>query len=588
MPAAGDTASRFHAGRILGLAGALTLGVAAIWLIATALLARSELSAAQAELGSIRTTISSGDLAATPGQAAQLRRHAHRAHQLTTGPVWWLAQRLPGLGEPLRSVRGCAAQADELSRSVLTPLADRAGNLTLSTLVSHGQVQLAPISAAAPAIAEADRQLQAAAVIVDELPHNTWLGSVDRRRADFSAALGQLQDQIHRIDTVTSLLPPMLGDDGPRRYFLGLENEAESRGVGGIPGAFAIVTVNQGQLSFSQFGNDDALYRTRTALDLGPEYDQRYAPSDPTNTYANSTISPDFSDAAQIWAAMWSKQSGQRVDGAIAIDPTAISYLLAVTGPAPLGDGAAVTAANVVALTQQRLYQTHPDTVGRKAYLLQIASAIAERLVTAPGSAQLVSAAAHGAAERRIVVWSADPSLEKTLMTTGVSGTLQAGASPFAGFSTVNATGGKLDYYLHRSMTYDRSGCGLSTPSTTVATFTLRSEVPPGPLPSYVTVREDKPPYPTRPGDDKVLVSYYATPGSQIQSVTLDGKAVIVVPGTEKGLSVFTVPVEIARGATAVLAVTLHEPPRAGPVQILRQPAVNPLSVSVHEPSCAE
>ena len=46
---------------------------------------------------------------------------------------------------------------------------------------------------------------------------------------------------------------------------------------------------------------------------------------------------------------MWKKKSGQQVTGAIAIDPTALSYLLQVTGPATLPDGEVVSADNVVA-----------------------------------------------------------------------------------------------------------------------------------------------------------------------------------------------------------------------------------------------
>ena len=57
---------------------------------------------------------------------------------------------------------------------------------------------------------------------------------------------------------------------------------------------------------------------------------------DPTGTYSNSDVSPNFPDAAAIWAAMWQKKSGEKITAAIALDPTALSYLLAVTGPAPL------------------------------------------------------------------------------------------------------------------------------------------------------------------------------------------------------------------------------------------------------------
>ena len=52
---------------------------------------------------------------------------------------------------------------------------------------------------------------------------------------------------------------------------------------------------------------------TRAGLDLGPEFNARYSVDDPTNTYENSDISPNFPYASQIWAKMWEKQTGQKI-----------------------------------------------------------------------------------------------------------------------------------------------------------------------------------------------------------------------------------------------------------------------------------
>jgi hypothetical protein len=322
----------------------LLLGVGLAWLLITGLLARREVSKAESAINGARASISAGDITTAIGQSDQIRAHAHRAHELTTGPAWWIASKIPLLGKPVVSVRGCATAADALGNQVLQPLVRTAGSLNLNQLVDHGTVNVQPLAQAAPVVSAARLNLIAASAIVGDLPQSTWLGTVDRARASFHTSLTKLQGQLNSLDRVTSILPQMLGTDRTMHYFVGLENEAESRGVGGIPGAFAIVTADRGKLSFTRFESDTTLYRVRTDLKLGAEYNQRYGVADPTSTYANSTISPDFRDAAQIWAAMWQKYSGQKVDGAIAIDPTAISYLLKVTGPAELADGTSVGA----------------------------------------------------------------------------------------------------------------------------------------------------------------------------------------------------------------------------------------------------
>jgi hypothetical protein len=571
--------------RYPALAAAVVLLAGALWLAVTAELARREAQATQQSVSRLRTALAQADLPAARTAADSVAAHARSAHRLTTGPAWWTAARIPWLGSPARSIRGCAAQADQLGSTVLTPLVRLADTLTLAGLLNHGSVRLQPLIDAAPVLRQAEFRLQAGSEQLDRLPRHTWLGSVDRGRDRLRADLGRLSEQLRPAGQAADLLPELLGRQGAKRYFVGLQNQAESRGVGGIPGLFAIVTAEDGRISFDRFESDTVLSNVRTDLDLGSEYHRRYRAADPVNTFANSTISPDFSDAGRIWAAMWHKHSGQRIDGALAIDPTAVSYLLRVTGAATLADGSTVDGAEVVGLTQQTLYRTHSDKAARKAYLLDIARAISVRLLSARGSTGLVRAAAQAVDERRIVAWSADPGLQQRLAPEPISGTLRAGSGYFAGFSTVNATGGKLDYYLTRQMSYSRSGCGAGSVST--STFILANEAPAGPLPSYVTLRLDSPGYRTAPGDNKVLLSYYGTPGSRIDSVTLDGHRAVVMPSSERGLTVLTLPLELARGSRHSVTVTATEPARSEQqTRILRQPAVNPVTVTTRLPDC--
>jgi hypothetical protein len=570
---------RYLAACVLGL-----LLAGAVWLVVTAQLARQHVQAGQRSVSQLRSAIDDADLPAAESAAGSFSAHARSAHRLTTGPAWWIGAHVPWFGRPVSSLRGCAAEADLLSGQVLRPLLGVARTLPPTGLVDRGSVKLQPLIDAAPVLHQADSRLQAVSERLARLPHHTWLGSADRARQGMQDDLTRLASQLRPASQATDLLPQLLGQDGAKRYFVGLENEAESRGLGGIPGAFAIVRVQSGKVSFERFYNDSVLSKVHTKLDLGTEYARRYSAADPVNSYPNSTISPDFADAARIWAAMWLNYSGQRIDGAIAIDPTAISYLLRVTGGTTMADGTVIDADSVVSLTQQTLYRTHPDKAARKAYLLDIADAISRRLLSVRGSTGLVRAAARAAGERRIVVWSASPAIEQQLATSPVSGSLRAGPGYVAGFSTVNATGGKLDYYLSRVMSYSRQGCGAGSTSTSM--YSLTNAVPAGPLPGYVTLRMDRPSYRTRPGDNKVLLSYYGTPGSRVDSVTVDGRPVMAMPGSEHGLTVVTLALELARGSRHTVTVTASEPARQNQTQIIRQPAVNPVVVSARLPDC--
>ncbi len=388
----------------------------------------------------------------------------------------------------------------------------------------------------------------------------------------------------------------MLGQHGVQRYFVALQNNAESRGLGGLPGAFAILQADHGTVTFSGFYDDSALAGVKAQVDLGADFDHRYAQDDPYGLYVNSNVSPDFRDAAQIWAAMWQRKTGQRVDGAIALDPTALSYFLAATGPATLPGGEQVGSDNVVRLTESDVYARFPTNpssaeasnaanAARKAFLINVAKAVEGRLLTGGNTRQLLDAASRASGERRLLVWSADPAVQQRIEQTNLAGTLAADGHPYAGFTVLNAAGSKLDYYLDRSMTYERAGCGASR--RVAATFTLTNSAPRSGLPAYVTSRGDHAPAGAKPGDNRLLVSYYATPGATIDAVTLDGVRQNVEPTTEKGLVVLTVDVELPAGASRTVSVTAEEPAAPGPVTVLRQPLVRPMTVTEKSISCS-
>ena len=146
------------------------------------------------------------------------------------------------------------------------------------------------------------------------------------------------------------------------------------------------MVANKGKISFERFESDTVLGRVRRVWISGPEYRARYGRGRAVGHLPELHHQSRLLRAGRIWAAMWQKYSGERIDGAVALDPTAMAYLLKVTGPASLADGQQVSAGNVVALTQQTLYSKYPDTAQRKAYLIAIAQAISKRLITAHGS----------------------------------------------------------------------------------------------------------------------------------------------------------------------------------------------------------
>ncbi|GAA2629321.1 DUF4012 domain-containing protein [Streptomyces vastus] len=569
------------------------------WVLVTGLYARSELLAAQEDLETLRNTmtvsrspVSTARDATTRGSrteaaARSAAAHADRAHRLTTGPAWSVTAYLPTLGEPLKTVRGTAKAVDRLTGEVLPSVVRSAGDLTDEAGAGDGHLNLSELRRAAETLEQASRQVAAARTETLELPRRTWLPAVDRARTQLLEKLDRMAPTVEDAATGARLLPAMLGEHGPRRYFLVFQNPAEARGTGGMPGAHAMLTADKGTLTLTDFGHDAEMMTARPKVDLGDEFTAMYKRSDSVNTWPNSNMSPHFPYAARIWSAAWLDKSGERVDGVVSLDPSALARLLAASGPALTSDGTVVAADNVVDLSERTNYMTYRDPHERKAFLLNVARAAAGRLLAAAEDPQQRPALLLGLYEvlskGQMNVWSAHRNEQRELAPRPVGGSLPHSPTPYAGLVVNNAAGTKLDYYLDRTLDWHPGRCTAAGREVTVKAV-LANRAPSSGLPTYVTERMDKPPYATHEGDNRLLVSYYATVGADLIKATVDGRKALMSPGIERGHPVYTFDIEVPAGGSRTVMLHLLEPPADDAPTVLHQRLPRPLRATAHPP----
>ncbi|MER5942930.1 DUF4012 domain-containing protein [Streptomyces sp. NPDC001928] len=583
--------------RIALLAVAVLPAAAAAWIGVTGWLAHNELLAAREDLstlrGSVGTSVArSSQAAGAAGSAAEsdqerlLRSaaaHASRAHGLTTGPAWFVAAELPLVGGPFETVRGIADASDRLATDVLRPLVGAVPRLASTAGAGGVPSALAGLESEAPRFARAAQIAAEVRADARRLPRSTWLPAADRGRAELSGQLDRLVPQTRDVAVAARVVPSMLGTHGPRRYFLAFQNIAEARGTGGLPGAFAVLRADRGKLSFEHFGNNTEI-DVRAKVDLGAEFAAQYGHNGPESLWANSNMSPHFPYAGRIWTSYWRAKTGRALDGAIAIDPASLGMLLGATGPARLPDGSELTADNAVDLTERDSYAKYSDVAERKSFFVEAARGAAGEMMTAFDDPRLLPAllrAVHDVQRAgRLQVWSAHPGEQRLLEARPFGGALPDAPGPFAGLVLNNGAGTKLDYYLDRSLVWEPGACTDKGRAVTT-TVTLTNRAPASGLPHYVTQRVDAPPYRTRPGDNRLLVSYYAGTGAKLTRATLDGKPIEPIPGFERGHPVYTLDLELPRQSTRTLVLHLHEPEADRPPTILRQALVTPLKATV-------
>jgi hypothetical protein len=132
-----------------------------------------------------------------------------------------------------------------------------------------------------------------------------------------------------------------------------------------------------------------------------------------------------------------------------------------------------------------------------------------------------------------LVIHSRDDAEQQQLVRSGIAGAVDQRPGPFAQAVLVNAAGGKLDSWLSSSLDYTVLRCTPSARSVRL-TVTLRNDAPTGGLPDYVTVRSDRPLYPTVTGQNRTELQLLVTQGAVVTSATLDGEPLPPAPAAEE------------------------------------------------------
>jgi hypothetical protein len=506
---------------------------AGLWVGVRGMMARTQLVAASTLAQRIEASALSGDTAATAGDVKSLQSKSARAVELTSDPVWRATEVVPGLGPNLVAVRQTAALVHQISVSGIPPLIDLASAVKLHDLVPHnGTFDLAVFTRAAPTLMKARLALDRSKAAAEAIHPSQTLPVIRRSVSHLVNLVESTASTIDGVDTAATLLPTMLGADGPRNYLLLSLNSSELRTPGGIPGALAVVHADHGQLTLDQRTSATALGRANSpVLPLSAAektlYDERLG------TYMQNVVStPKFARSGQLAQAMWKLKTGQDIDGVVAIDPVALGYILSATGPIDVGSGVTLNSSTAAKFLLSTVYQQIPDTTAQDDFFAGATRSIFGVLTGGSvNGSKLLDALSRSASQDRIHVWSVHPDEEKQLIGSTLAGGLPQSTAKSTAFGVYfnDATGAKMDFYLRSSIDVAAATCRSDGRPNFSVGVNLNLAAPRDAatvLPSYVTGRYA---FGVEPGRVRTNVYVYAPPGAQPFSVTVDGKEVAFV-----------------------------------------------------------
>ncbi len=477
---------------------------------------------------------------------------------------------VPVVGRQLRSVQDLSSAAGQVA-SIGAGAIDRA-HAVLESSHSSGSQRVVELSRLAALAAQTDRALGR----IDTGPANALVSPLASKHDTFVRDLADVRARLGHAAGVAGTMADILR--GPQTYLLLMANNAEMRAGSGNFLEVGVLATHDGHLVLSNLNQTVNIPVPAGKVTATGDLEARWGWLKPGQDWRNLGYTPQFDVNAPLAAQMWQAETGQHVDGVIAVDIETLHQILEVTGPVTLSNGTVVSADNVVALLTHDQYKGLVDQPtaaqaraegGREDQLGSLAKAALASLESESLNLKSLSTAMTTATQgRHLLMWSAAPRAETDWVQAGVAGQLSPDSVLAA---VVNRGANKLDQYLSVGSDLDLRAQGRRT----VATLTvhLHNDTPPGqsqfiagPYPGIGTV------YGEYLGLLAVNVPGYAS------VPRIDGTPKLDALGAEGPTWVIATPVDVKAGQTQDVVVRFTLPQASGRVQVVPTARLTPVT----------
>lgn len=431
--------------------------------------------------------------------------------------------------------------------------------------LAGGGIDLSAVENAGRGVAAARLSVLDAVARLRATRSRSLLSPVAEASRELHSRLTDAEPTLETLERALTQLPPMLGRDGPRRYLLALQTPAESRAAGGIIGAFGVLQADQGRLVLTRTGNADDLNAggdpAARSVEGADQFMSRYGRFLPLQNWQNLSMSPDWPTVGYVAQQLFPQSGGEPIDGVIGLDPFALSAMLAATGPIdvpPWPVPISAENARSVLLHEQYLFFPNPE---RREFVADVTAAMFEKLTGDGVSLRTLSASLAEAARRRhLQLWASDPDAQDL-----IDDVAAAGSFPYPDESTdllsvinQNSSGNKIDWFLHRTTSYDLTFDPVLARVDARIKIDLRNDAPAGGLPEYVIGSAGPRGTRTAPGENRTWLSVY-TP-LELNGALLDGQPLTMEAEGELGFRVYSAFVTVPPQGTVSIELDVTGP----------------------------
>lgn len=311
-------------------------------------------------------------------------------------------------------------------------------------------------------LGEADVNLsQAYALLNSEEFDKNLPGFLKDRVESISQKLKIYSDLVKKARAISNLLPNLVAIGNKKDYLILMQNNMELRPTGGFIGSFAKVSFEGGKLK-NLVVNDVYAIDGQLKLHVEPPKEILTDLGQKEWFLRDSNFEPDFPTSARQAEWFYTKETGERVEGVVALDISAMAQMLTPIGSLDLTDyGEKITADNLFekAVSHAEI-SFFPGSQAKKSFLTALTNQLFNKIFFLPGQnwPGIVSAVGRSLEQKHISIYLNDPKLFSYLLSQNWAGVLPR--QPTQGLDKVvdflapveaNLGANKSNYYLDRS-----------------------------------------------------------------------------------------------------------------------------------------
>ncbi len=469
-----------------------------------------------------------------------------------------------------------------------------AGAINFHALTTHhGQVDLTAVRALTGPVDALDSQIAAAQAVVSVTKSGWLVPPIADHFEKLDAQLAKARQAADLAAEAVKDCPQLLGGDGVERYLVVFMSPSETRGLGGLIGAYAELSFDQGKIQITRSGPSPSLSVLPPApapILTGPaQYLARYGAFSPQRFFEDVTYSPDFPTVEDVVAQLYPQVGGDHIDGVMALDPYALAALLKFTGPITVsGLPQQLTYSNAAEVLLRQEYIDEPALTqqdARQSILQEALTVGFHRLLSGslPAPNQLAAALSPEVRQGRLLFWSDQPAVQPLLRRLGLEGAFpQPGrSSDVLAVTVANAAHNKIDSYLEESVSEQVSYNPADGHVSASVALSLDNQAPRSGLPIYLIGSPGGGDLPL--GTNYMWLSVYSP--FDLTYATLRGQVLPFEKGVaELGVTAYSIFLQIPSMTTDTLHLSFDGYVAAGPTYratVRLQPLANPQTVDV-------